>query len=322
MKTILVTGGAGFLGSNLCHKLIHEYNTTRVVCLDNFYTGRRENIADLLDNPRFMLLEHDIVEPLVIDIAVDEIYNLACPASPPHYQKNPVYTTKTNVIGVLNMLELAKKNDARILQASTSEVYGDPQVHPQIESYLGNVNCTGVRACYDEGKRCAESLMSDYHRMYGTKTKIIRIFNTYGPNMSCDDGRVVSNFICQSLRGDDITIYGDGSQTRSLCYVDDLLEGMVRMMASEDEFTGPVNLGNPEEHTILELAEIIRELTGSKAKIRYCSLPKDDPTQRRPNVQLAHKKLKWRPCVSVVDGLKRTLECYLEKEIKHNDAKK
>ena len=314
MKTILVTGGAGFLGSNLCHKLIHEYNTTRVICLDNFYTGRRENIADLLDNPRFMLLEHDIVEPLVNDITVDEIYNLACPASPLHYQKDPVYTTKTNIIGVLNMLELAKKNDARILQASTSEVYGDPQVHPQIESYLGNVNCTGVRACYDEGKRCAESLLFDYHRMYGMKIKVIRIFNTYGPNMDTNDGRVVSNFICQGLRGDDITIYGDGSQTRSLCYVDDLLEGMVRMMASCDDFTGPVNLGNPEEYTVLELAEMIRDMTGGKTSFRFCHLPTDDPVCRRPDIQLAQKNLKWSPCVSVVEGLRGTIY-WFKKEI-------
>lgn len=310
MKTILVTGGAGFLGSNLCHKLLEEQPEARVICLDNFFTGRRENIADLLDNPRFSLLEHDIVNPLKDDIEVDEIYNLACPASPPHYQKDPVYTTKTNVLGILNMLDLAKKHDARILQASTSEVYGEPQVHPQVESYRGNVSCTGIRSCYDEGKRCAESLMFDYHRQYGTKIKVIRIFNTYGPNMDPQDGRVVSNFICQSLHGDDITIYGDGSQTRSLCYVDDLLEGMVRMMASEDSFIGPVNLGNPEEYTILELAEMIRELTGSKAKIRFCPLPKDDPTQRRPNIELAKEQLDWQPRLSADVGLKKTIQYF------------
>lgn len=241
-KKILVTGGAGFLGSNLCHKLLKEQGEAEVICLDNFYTGRQENIADLMDNPRFTLLIHDITESMKEDIAVDEIYNLACPASPPHYQKDPIYTTKISIFGILNMLELAKKYDARILQASTSEVYGEPQVHPQVESYRGNVNCTGIRSCYDEGKRCAESISFDYNRMYGTKVKVIRIFNTYGPNMDPKDGRVVSNFIVQSLKNEAITIYGDGSQTRSLCYVDDLLEGMVRMMASGETFIGPVNM--------------------------------------------------------------------------------
>ena len=309
-KVILVTGGAGFLGSNLCHKLLREQPEAKVVCLDNFYTGRRENIADLLPNPQFTLLEHDIIEPLVEDLAVDEIYNLACPASPPHYQKDPVYTTKISVLGVLNMLELARKHNARILQASTSEVYGEPQVHPQVEGYRGNVSCTGIRSCYDEGKRCAESLIFDYQRMYGMKVKVIRIFNTYGPNMDPQDGRVVSNFIMQSLKGEAITIYGDGSQTRSLCYVDDLLDGMVRMMASADSFLGPVNLGNPEEHTIREIAEMIRQITGTASTLVQRPLPQDDPTQRRPDIQSAKEKLAWSPKFGLKDGLCRTVEYF------------
>ena len=306
-KVILVTGGAGFLGSNLCHKLLREQPEARVICLDNFYTGRRENIADLLPNPHFTLLEHDIIEPLAEDLVVDEIYNLACPASPPHYQQDPVYTTKISVLGILNMLELARKNNARILQASTSEVYGEPQVHPQVEGYRGNVSCNGIRSCYDEGKRCAESLVFDYHRMYGTKVKVIRIFNTYGPNMDPQDGRVVSNFIMQSLKGEAITIYGDGSQTRSLCYVDDLLDGMVRMMVSEDGFPGPVNLGNPEEHTIREIAEMIRRITGTTSMLVQRPLPQDDPTQRRPDIRLAETKLAWSPKIGLEDGLCRTV---------------
>lgn len=310
MKKILVTGGAGFLGSNLCHKLLKEQPEVMVICLDNFYTGRRVNIEDLLDNPRFELLEHDIITSLPANFIVDEIYNLACPASPPHYQKDPVYTTKISVFGILNMLELAKRCDAKILQASTSEVYGEPEVHPQVEGYRGNVSCTGIRACYDEGKRCAESLLFDYNRTYGTKVKVIRIFNTYGPNMDPEDGRVVSNFIIQSLKGEDITVYGDGSQTRSLCYVDDLLEGMVRMMASEDSFIGPVNLGNPEEYTIKEIAEKIKTITATKSQLIYRSLPKDDPTQRRPDISIAKNVLKWEPTVKVVDGLERTIRYF------------
>lgn len=310
MKRILITGGAGFLGSNLCKKLLDASEDNYVICLDNFYTGRKENIADLLQNDRFELLEHDVIESLQEDIRVDEIYSLACPASPPHYQKDPVYTTKINVIGILNMLELAKKNHAKILQASTSEVYGEPQVHPQVESYRGNVSCIGIRSCYDEGKRCAESLIFDYNRTYGVRTKVIRIFNTYGPNMDPKDGRVVSNFIVQSLKGEDLTIYGDGSQTRSLCYVDDLLEGMVRMMASEDDFIGPVNIGNPEEYTIKEIAEKIQKITGTKSKLVYRSLPKDDPTQRCPNNILAKETLEWEPKIKAEEGLRKTVEYF------------
>lgn len=314
-KTILVTGGAGFLGSNLCRKLLREQSEAKVICMDNLYTGRRRNIEDLRQHPRFVFVEHDIVEPLAADLQVDEIYNLACPASPPAYQADPIKTTKTSVIGSLNLLELACRYKAKILLASTSEVYGEPLVHPQTEGYRGNVSCVGIRACYDEGKRCAESLMFDYQRQYGTAIKVIRIFNTYGPGMDADDGRVVSNFITQCLQGKNITIYGDGSQTRSFCYVDDLLEGMVRMMGTGDDFTGPVNLGNPEEHTVRELAEMIRELTGSKSKILFCSLPADDPTQRRPDIGLAQKHLDWRPCVSVAEGLQRTIEYFAKRKI-------
>ena len=310
MKKILVTGGAGFLGSNLCEKLLQEQPEAEIICLDNFFTGRRKNIEGLLANPRFSLLEHDVTEPFPENLAVAEVYSLACPASPPHYQKDPVYTTKISVLGILNALELAKRCGAKLLQASTSEVYGEPQVHPQVEDYRGNVSCTGIRSCYDEGKRCAESLIFDYHRMYGVQTKVIRIFNTYGPQMDPKDGRVVSNFIMQSLRDEDITIYGDGSQTRSLCYVDDLLEGMVRMMASGDDFIGPVNLGNPEEYTILEIAQKIQRITGTHAKLVYRELPKDDPTQRRPDISLALDKLGWQPKVKAEEGLRRTVEYF------------
>lgn len=310
MKHILVTGGAGFLGANLCHKLLNERADAEVYCLDNFFTGRRENLADIESEPRFHIIEHDIVEPLpasVTSVKFDEIYNLACPASPPAYQADPVKTTKTSVFGILHMLDLAKACGAKILQASTSEVYGEPQTHPQVESYRGNVSCIGIRACYDEGKRCAESLMFDYHRQYGVRTKVIRIFNTYGPLMDPKDGRVVSNFIMQSLKNEDITIYGDGSQTRSLCYVDDLLEGMVRMMASADDFTGPVNLGNPEEQTIKDIAEKIQAITGTTAKLTYHPLPKDDPTKRCPDITLAKEKLGWSPKVPSMEGLKKAV---------------
>ena len=307
MKKILVTGGAGFLGANLCHKLLQEEAEAEVFALDNFFTGRRSNLTDIQDNPRFHVVEHDIVEPLEEDIDVDEIYNLACPASPPAYQADPVKTTKTSVFGILNMLELARRHDAKILQASTSEVYGEPQVHPQVESYRGNVSCTGIRSCYDEGKRCAESLMFDYYRQYGVRVKVIRIFNTYGPLMDPKDGRVVSNFIMQALRGEPLTVYGDGSQTRSLCYVDDLLEGMVRMMHSPDDFLGPVNLGNPEEQTIKEIAEKVQRLTGSDSEIVYKPLPKDDPTQRRPDISLAKARLDWAPQVPSEEGLQKAI---------------
>lgn len=307
MKKILVTGGAGFLGANLCHKLLQEEPEAEVFALDNFFTGRRSNLTDIQDNPRFYVVEHDIVEPLEEDIDVDEIYNLACPASPPAYQADPVKTTKTSVFGILNMLELARRHDAKILQASTSEVYGEPQVHPQVESYRGNVSCTGIRSCYDEGKRCAESLMFDYHRQYGVRVKVIRIFNTYGPLMDPKDGRVVSNFIMQALRGEPLTVYGDGSQTRSLCYVDDLLEGMVRMMRSADDFLGPVNLGNPEEQTIKEIAEKVQRLADSNSEIVYKPLPKDDPTQRRPDISLAQSRLGWTPQVPSEVGLKKAI---------------
>ena len=288
MKRILVTGGAGFLGSNLCKRLIKEGN--HVICVDNLYTGRMVNIEELMDNPEFEFINHNIIEPLDID-NLDEIYNLACPASPPHYQKSPTYTTKTCVLGILNMLELATKNNAKIMQFSTSEVYGDPFVHPQVETYRGNVNPIGIRSCYDEGKRVAETLCFDYNREFGTRIKVIRIFNTYGPMMDPKDGRVVSNFIIQALKGEDITIYGDGSQTRSFCYVDDLIEGIVRMMASREDFLGPVNLGNPGEFTIRELAEIVLEMVDTKSKLVCMDLPKDDPTQRKPDITVAGREL-------------------------------
>ncbi len=306
MKQILVTGGAGFIGSHLCERLLKDGHN--VMCMDNYFTGRKQNIVHLLDNPYFELIRHDVTFPYYVE--VDEIYNLACPASPIHYQFDPVSTTKTSVIGAINMLGLAKRTKARILQASTSEVYGDPIVHPQEESYWGNVNPIGLRSCYDEGKRCAETLFMDYHRQNKVDIKIIRIFNTYGPRMRPDDGRVVSNFIMQALKGEDITIYGDGKQTRSFQYVDDLVEGMVRMMASEN-FTGPVNLGNPGEFTMLELAEIILKMTNSKSKIIFTPLPSDDPKQRKPNITLAKEKLNgWEPKIRLEEGLVDTIKYF------------
>lgn len=301
MRT-LVTGGAGFIGSHLCRRLVE--NKDEVVCVDNLFTGSKSNIRDLLDYDNFEFLRHDVTEPLRIE--VDRIFNLACPASPVHYQYNPVKTIKTSFLGALNMLGLAKRVHARILQASTSEVYGTPQVHPQPEAYWGNVNPIGIRSCYDEGKRAAETLFFDYHRQNHVDIKVVRIFNTYGPNMALDDGRVVSNFIVQALKGDPLTIYGDGSQTRSFCYVDDLVEGMLRMMDSREGFTGPVNLGNPGEFTMLELAKLILELTGSKSEIVFCPLPQDDPTQRKPVIDLAKKELGWEPAVALREGLEKT----------------
>lgn len=308
-KRVLVTGGAGFIGSHLCERLLNEGNY--VICLDNFFTGSKNNIKHLLSNPNFELVEHDIIEPY--DREVDQIYNLACPASPPHYQADPVKTMKTSVLGIINMLELAKKYNAKILQASTSEVYGDPHVHPQVESYWGNVNPIGIRSCYDEGKRCAETLMMDYHRQYGIDTRIIRIFNTYGPNMDPQDGRVVSNFIIQALKGEDITIYGDGSQTRSFCYVSDLVEGIVRMMNNLQGFIGPVNLGNPSERTILDFAKLITEMIDTKSKIIFKELPSDDPTQRKPDISVAKKELNWAPEVDIRVGLGKTINYFANK---------
>ena len=309
---ILVTGGAGFIGSHLCERLIREGHD--VLCLDNLFTGSKKNILSLLGNPRFELIRHDVTEPILLE--VDRIYNLACPASPIHYQYNPVKTIKTSVMGTINMLGLAKRVRARILQASTSEVYGDPQVHPQNEEYWGNVNPIGIRSCYDEGKRVAETLMMDYHRQNGVDIRIIRIFNTYGPRMAENDGRVVSNFIIQALRGEDLTVYGEGSQTRSFCYVDDLVEGMIRMMEC-DGFIGPVNLGNPSETTILEFARTILELTGSRSTIVFKPLPADDPKQRRPDITLAREKLGWRPQVDVTTGLRKSIEYFAEVVGKH-----
>ncbi|MBF0226219.1 MAG: SDR family oxidoreductase [Desulfobacterales bacterium] len=305
-KRILVTGGSGFLGSHLCDKLIEQGN--EVLCLDNFFTGAKNNIAHLLGNPNFELIRHDIVEPIFLE--VDEIYNLACPASPVHYQYNPVKTVKTNVMGAINMLGLAKRVKAKILQASTSEVYGNPLIHPQTEKYWGNVNTIGPRSCYDEGKRCAETLFFDYYRQNKVKIKVVRIFNTYGPRMHPHDGRVVSNFIVQALLNKDITVFGDGSQTRSFCYADDLIDGIIRMMNSSDDFIGPANLGNPSEFTILELANKVLELTGSKSKIIYNSLPQDDPLQRKPDITLAKEKLDWQPYIKLEDGLKKTIEYF------------
>ena len=306
MKQILVTGGAGFIGSHLCERLLKDGNN--VICMDNYFTGLKQNIVHLLDNPYFELVRHDVTFPYYVE--VDEIYNLACPASPIHYQFDPVSTTKTSVIGAINMLGLAKRTKARILQASTSEVYGDPIVHPQEESYWGNVNPIGLRSCYDEGKRCAETLFMDYHRQNKVDVKIIRIFNTYGPRMRPDDGRVVSNFIMQALKGEDITIYGDGKQTRSFQYVDDLVEGMIRMMASEN-FTGPVNLGNPREFTMLELAELVLKMTNSKSKIIFTPLPSDDPQQRKPDITLAKEKLNgWEPKIRLEEGLIDTIKYF------------
>lgn len=306
MKKILVTGGAGFIGSHLCERLLKEGN--EVICLDNYFTGSKQNVIHLLDNPYFELVRHDVIEPYFAE--VDEIYNLACPASPPFYQYNPIKTIKTSVMGAINMLGLAKRVNAKILQASTSEVYGDPKVHPQPESYWGNVNPIGIRSCYDEGKRCAETLFMDYHHQNNVRIKIIRIFNTYGPRMNPNDGRVVSNFIMQALKGDDITIYGDGKQTRSFQYVDDLVEGMIRMMATENSFIGPVNIGNPGEFTMIELAEKIIEKTQSKSKLVYQALPQDDPLQRKPVIGLAKEKLAWEPLVNLDDGLACTLKYF------------
>lgn len=302
-KNILVTGGAGFLGSHLCEKLLNKGNN--VLCVDNFFTGTKENIIHLMQNPHFEIKRHDINQPLQLE--VDEIYNLACPASPVHYQMDPVQTTKTSVYGAINMLGLARRTKAKILQASTSEVYGDPEVHPQTEDYRGRVNVTGPRACYDEGKRCAETLFFDYHRQYQLSIKVIRIFNTYGPRMHPLDGRVVSNFIMQALQNEPITIYGDGSQTRSFCYVDDMIRGFENLMASSDEITGPINVGNPTENTIGELAEAILELTESKSKIIHKPLPQDDPQQRQPDISLAKEKLDWEPSVDLKEGLKETI---------------
>jgi UDP-glucuronate decarboxylase len=302
-KRVLITGGAGFLGSHLCRRLLEEEN--EVICVDNFFTGTRGNVSGLLDNPNFELIRHDVTFPLYIE--VDEIYNLACPASPIHYQHDPVQTTKTSVHGAINMLGLAKRVGAKILQASTSEVYGDPEIHPQTEDYWGHVNPNGIRSCYDEGKRCAETLFFDYHRQHNLRIKVARIFNTYGPNMHPDDGRVVSNFIMQALQDKPITIYGDGSQSRSFCYVDELIDVFIRLMDSNDEFTGPVNTGNPIEFTIKELAEMVVKLTNSKSIISYKDLPSDDPTQRCPNISLAKEKLDWEPKIQLEEGLKKTI---------------
>jgi UDP-glucuronate decarboxylase len=303
---VLITGGAGFIGSHLSERLLKEGH--EVIVVDNYFTGQKKNVHHLMDNHNFELIRHDITMPFFIE--VDQIYNLACPASPIHYQYNAIKTVKTSVMGAINMLGLAKRINARILQASTSEVYGDPDIHPQVESYWGNVNPIGIRACYDEGKRCAETLFVNYHRQNNVKIKIIRIFNTYGPRMHPNDGRVVSNFIVQALKGQDITIYGDGSQTRSFQYVDDLLEGMVRMMNSREDFHGPVNIGNPREFTIKELAELVIELTGSKSKIIYQELPSDDPMQRQPDITLAKKELGWEPKVQLREGLMKTIEYF------------
>ena len=304
MKRILVSGGAGFIGSPLCTRLVNEGHD--VICLDNFFTGSKDNIKHLMGNHHFEVVRHDVTYPYSAE--VDEIYNLACPASPIHYQHDPIQTAKTSVMGAINMLGLAMRLDAKILQASTSEVYGDPIIHPQPESYWGNVNPVGYRSCYDEGKRCAETLFMDYYRQNQTRIKIIRIFNTYGPRMLPNDGRVVSNFIIQALNNEDITIYGDGKQTRSFQYIDDLIEGMVRMMDTEDDFTGPINIGNPNEFPVLELAERVIRMTGSTSKIVFKPLPTDDPKQRQPDIKLAKEKLGWQPTVELEDGLKRMIE--------------
>ncbi len=309
MKKILITGGAGFIGSHLCERLLNEGN--EVICLDNFFTGSKENIVHLIGNPYFELVRHDVVTPFFAE--VNEIYNLACPASPVHYQYNGIKTIKTSVMGAINMLGLAKRTRAKVLQASTSEVYGDPQIHPQPESYWGHVNPIGIRSCYDEGKRCAESLFMNYHQQNNVRIKIIRIFNTYGPKMHPNDGRVVSNFIVQALQNQDITIYGDGSQTRSFQYVDDLVEGMIRLMETADDFVGPVNVGNPGEFTIKQLAEMVIRQTGSKSKLVYLPLPQDDPIQRQPNIDLAKEKLGWKPVVPLEDGLGRTIAYFKNK---------
>lgn len=306
MKRVLVTGGAGFIGSHLCDRLVKD--GCEVICLDNFYTGRKASIEHLMGQPNFMLVQHDVCEPY--NTEVDEIYNLACPASPVHYQCDPIQTTKTNVFGAYHMLDLAKENQCKILQSSTSEVYGDPVIHPQDETYWGNVNPIGPRSCYDEGKRCAETLFFDYYRQYGVRIKVVRIFNTFGPRMADNDGRVVSNFIIQALKGDDITIYGNGSQTRSFQYVTDLVEGMTRMMASDDSFVGPVNLGNPCEISMLELAETVIELTESNSKIIFKPLPFDDPKRRKPDITLARERLGWSPAIDWKDGLRQTINYF------------
>jgi UDP-glucuronate decarboxylase len=308
-KRVLVTGGAGFLGSHLCERLLAQ--GCDVLCADNFFTGAKDNIAHLMGNPYFELIRHDVTFPLYVE--VDEIYNLACPASPIHYQRDPVATTKTSVHGAINMLGLAKRVGAKIFQASTSEVYGDPEIHPQIEEYRGSVNPIGPRACYDEGKRCAETLFFDYYRQHGTRIKVARIFNTYGPRMHPDDGRVVSNFIVQALEGRDITIYGDGSQTRSFCYCDDLVEGFIRLMDSPDQVTGPINLGNPGEFTMLQLAETVIRLVGSRSKLQFLPLPADDPRQRQPDISKAKALLGWEPTIALEEGLKRTIEYFRAK---------
>lgn len=310
-KKILVTGGAGFIGSHLCERLLNEGN--EVISLDNYFTGSKDNIVHLMNNPYFEVIRHDVSNPFYIE--VDEIYNLACPASPVHYQHDAIQTVKTSVMGAINMLGLAKRLNIKVLQASTSEVYGDPIIHPQVESYWGNVNPIGIRSCYDEGKRCAETLFMDYHRQNNVRVKIIRIFNTYGPNMNPNDGRVVSNFIVQALKGENITIFGDGTQTRSFQYVDDLIEGMIKMMRTGDSFTGPVNIGNPGEFTMLELAQLILDLVGSKSKIVYQPLPSDDPKQRQPNIDLAKKELGWEPQVKLKEGLIKTID-YFERVIR------
>jgi UDP-glucuronate decarboxylase len=306
LNKILVTGGAGFIGSHLCKRLLNEGN--EVICLDNFFTGSKQNIIHLIDNPYFEIIRHDIEEPILLE--VDEIYNLACPASPIHYQFDPVKTVKTSVMGAINVLEIAKRTGAKILQASTSEVYGDPEIHPQPETYRGNVNPIGPRACYDEGKRCAETLFFDYYRQFNVDIKIVRIFNTFGPRIAINDGRVVSNFIIQALQNKDITIYGDGTQTRSFCYVDDLINGLIKMMNSNE--TGPINLGNPEEITIKDLAKIIIKLTNSKSKIIYKPLPQDDPKKRQPDITLAKQQLNWKPIIKLEEGLKQTLQYFRE----------
>ena len=308
MKKILITGGAGFIGSHLSERLLNEGND--IICLDNFFTGSKNNIRHLIGNNRFELVRHDVVKEFMAE--VDQIYNLACPASPIHYQYNPIKTIKTSVMGAINMLGLAKRCHASILQASTSEIYGDPKVHPQVEEYWGNVNPIGIRSCYDEGKRCAETLMMDYHRQHKLDIKIARIFNTYGPRMALNDGRVVSNFIIQALKNEPITVYGDGSQTRAFCYVDDLVDGLIKLMNNDKGFIGPVNLGNPNECTILEFAELIIKLTNSKSSIDFKPLPQDDPIQREPNISLAKKILKWEPKTSVINGLTRTIEYFDE----------
>ncbi len=311
MKRILVTGGAGFIGSHLCERLVREGHD--VLAIDNYYTGSKRNVMHLLKEPNFELVRHDVINPYWCE--VDEIYNLACPASPIHYQNDPIQTTKTAVFGIYNLCGLARRTGAKILTASTSEVYGDPSVHPQPETYWGNVNPIGIRSCYDEGKRCAETLAMDYHRKHGVRTKIIRIFNTYGPRMQAHDGRVITNFVVSALKGEPITIFGDGHQTRSFQYVDDLIEGMTRVMATEDDFTGPINLGNPGEFTMLELAQLVLELTGSKSELIYMPLPQDDPRQRKPDITLAKQKLDWEPTIPLRQGLQRVIDYFKEQKL-------